>query len=197
MATFGNTSVGGSTTYYNNQPLGFRVTAPATGTMTSIVVYCAAFSSGYYGLVNCALFTETSYVDGSGAAGNLVAQTIAQTTSWTTPQWTTFTFSSNPSITNATKYLLCFWSGNYTYLNWDALTDGSAILGAIVDGSGNYASSFSAGWDTTICNHQYSIYANYTAGGSSIKSFDGLVYASTSKVDGLAIASVKNWNGLT
>jgi len=149
VKTFGYTTIGGSGSYKTNFVRGCEGTPTSDGEVTSMSVYVANnWTSG-----------EKMKLGLFDSSGNLLAETIERSDGGTSGTWQDFTFSSNPTVTADTKYLLGFLSDNNIQFRYDT---------AIGESEPNQSTTYPNFPDpvNVSTGYQFSIYATYTESGT-------------------------------
>ncbi len=149
--TLGNTGTGNSGDAINDTIRGQWFTSPAFPTsVQSIAAYIQCTTSAKN--MKAAIYDNV---------GNLVAFSVEQSVpSNINPAWRIFTFSSPPTLTESTNYVLVVWSQTGS---------GTAVLrySSTSGGNGNYANQVYGNWANTLTfqtnTKQYSIYCNYNS----------------------------------
>lgn len=184
--TFGYTTIGGSNGGYGPDYFdGTKDTVAANGVVDSVSVYGKRWiaSSNFKGLV-----VLTSNL-------NILTNGISPATAVNsdTPQWWTSTYSTKPTVTNGTSYIVGVIAGatNGMYHYYDAGDVGRWYQ----DATNSYTTPTNP-TDASSYNYLFSFYATYTAT-SDIKKMAGVTQANIKKVAGVAIASVKKAAGVS
>jgi len=184
---------------------GYKTLGNSTTSMNSSLLVGSLFSapSDYSTFTSLTLGFDNQIPPSDNAKGvivlhsnlNIVSNGVSNAVSvpGLTKDWVTPDFSSTPSISASTDYVLAIVTGSsYAYTIYDS--------GAENQGHTDVTNNYTTPENPTGAEHstnKYSIYCTYSAGVSSaIKTINGLAKASVKTVDGLAAASVKTWNGL-
>jgi len=145
MATFGKTSVGGSTAVYSDDVKGCTASPASEGRATKMTVYIAGWGSGeniklaLYDAADESLFASTEELDTGGGTG-----------------WYDFDFSPSVEVLSTKSYRLAFYGDNDASFYYDS------AVGQV------YPSANNAGYPawpdpvTTAAGFQFSIYCTYT-----------------------------------
>lgn len=160
MASFGYITIGSSGwSDFGNVLMGYHA-APINGdgVIDNIQAYIRNVGGANYN-VKCAVY---SY-NGAGDAGSPIANGESDVVSLAPDagSWVTFTFSTNPTVTNGVEYFILIWGaqgGGLIHIAYDA---GGAA------GIGLFKSVAYGAWPTPLAGEtsstaQRSIYVNYT-----------------------------------
>jgi hypothetical protein len=156
--TFGYTTVGSSIEGVETDEWeGSLFTAPASGSGTSISVYCRNWASGVTTMIKGVLVTHSNL--------NIVTNgitSITNTPNYSPFEWSTCNFATAPSLTASTEYVIGFIPYYYHDVKYDT---GSANQGH--EDTGNDFSSPTNPTSATHSTRKSSIYVTYTTGGGS------------------------------
>jgi hypothetical protein len=183
---FGYETAGGAVASSHDRISGSQFTG-AAGTLDSISVY-RPFTPAHTGYCNAAIYLHSDL--------SKVAQGTQISLATNYDNWDVFTISGSPSI-SAVDYVLAGWSTDASLGNDMRYDDGDGTT------QGHYQSlTYNATFpDPLVPTHEdrkYSIYATYTASGSSnIKKLSGVAQASLKKVSEIAIASISKVAGVS
>jgi hypothetical protein len=195
--TFGYTTAGSSSAVVYSASIypwyGSLFTSTEAGSATSLSVYIKSASTGFrYNVKGTIVLHSDLTIIANGVGGGASYNSTAQ--------WITSSFSTSPSLTTSTDYVLSvvwenthFASMCYTHMYYD---EGDENQGHF-ETDNNYSSPTDPSGITHDSN-KYSIYATYTAsasGPTGVKTINGTAIASVKTVNGTAIASVKTING--
>lgn len=150
MATFGTTTIGGTSNSGTAGPLGSKFTAPATGTITDMT---------FYGRVDSGNAVLLIYADSAGSPTTLLAQSASQA-GWTVVDW--HTASVSLAITSGTVYWLMMshdTGGPQYTMYYDAGSSNQLSY----TGSGGIPDPYGT---PNFLAWNMSIYATYTTGGA-------------------------------
>ena len=186
-----------SGTFYTAQ----QFVATASGTISSL----QWFSRINDGSPTSGITVEVWSDNGSDSPGSLIsgaseniahASIVDGANSWSTSEFTTVTFASPPSVTNALKY--------WIVTRKQGSVDGTNYYNAWTTAPSSYASGLlkqgtsAPVWGSALNADQALIITITTAAGPvNVKTISGLAIASVKTIGGLAVASVKSVNGLT
>jgi hypothetical protein len=154
--TFGYTTVGSSIEgVETNEWEGSLFTTPASGSGTSVSVYCRNWASGVTTMIKGVLVTHSNL--------NIVTNGITSTTN--TPnnspfQWSTCNYATAPSLTASTEYVIGFIPYYYHDIKYDT--------GSANQGHWESDNNFSSPTNPSGISHttrKLSIYVTYTTGG--------------------------------
>ena len=155
--TFGYTTVGGSYFGYSaNRWVGSLFTSPSDiGTVSSFTVHCDNTNNGSIGQLKSTAVLNAGLTIVSNGIGT--AASVADSVSWITSS-----FSTDPTFSQSTGYLLSIVIGDNTVnISYDT---GDANQGAY-ESDNNFASPTDPA-NVSLTNEKYSIYATYEVSGS-------------------------------
>jgi len=151
--TFGYTTAGASDYPYASQSIvGSAFSAPGDGTIDSLTYYCSKLFGGTTNSKGVVVLNSNLNIVSNGV-GDAVTTTFG---------WFTSSFSTAPSISNGTSYILSYIcpSGSQLQYSYDS---GDTNQG-MVDETNNYTTPTNP-TDATRNDNKYSVYATYTASG--------------------------------
>jgi hypothetical protein len=185
--TFGYDTIGSSTEYQLTSDLyGSLFTSPSNISQVDSITYYSQYAGSAWHRGVIVLHSNLNIVS-NGVSPEAY-------TNMTTADWRTRAYSSKPTLSTSTEYVLCVISiGMYGYYN-----SGDANQGHY-DGSNNEGTP-SNPTDATHTTNKYSIYATYTAsasGPANLKSLNTNLKANIKSINGNLIANVKSLNTIT
>jgi len=156
--SFGYTTIGASTSTLDNEIDGSAFTCPAAGTGNSMTVALRYDATSWQGKVKCAIYLASDLSEPI-ANGETEERTLTLTS---TKTWYTFNFTTPPTLSASTDYVLYAWAENVANAAQIARDDDAGV------DRWYYTKTYGA-WPSIPASDRtgkYSIYCNYTTGGA-------------------------------